>query len=400
MTQLFIAPSPPLKKRFLTRRSIGAATLLLLAAMALILGSRYVFDHQAALSAPVRASALTVAVTTPRVETWTEYMDVSGAIAPWQEASVRSLLTGQRLTEINVDVGSVVTRGQQLARYDTTMLVAELARGKAALAQAQAMAQQAQANQARALQLIEGGGISKQDLLQYQTTANVTKAQEAAASAQLILHEIDLQNASVQAPDDGTISARIATLGSVTPIGQELFRLIRQDRLQWEAEVTAAQVSSINIGQKVVVTLPDATRVIGSVRKIAPALDPQSRVALVYADLESGSNARAGMYTGGRISLGESNALVIPASALALHDGRNSVALVVERDGRHYVSLREVEVGRREGSSVEVISGLTAYELIVRAGTSLLNDQDSITLAAGMAMTASFIGLGSHEEAE
>jgi hypothetical protein len=69
----------------------------------------------------------------------------------------------------------------------------------------------------------------------------MTKAQEDVARAQLQARMIDVPRASVLAPNHGTISARTATPGSVAPVGQKLFRLIRQDRLQWQAEVTAAK---------------------------------------------------------------------------------------------------------------------------------------------------------------
>ncbi len=387
MSPPFTTPITVSKRRVLTKRKIAIAVLAAALSAAMVAGIAKRGNASAAPPPPV-ASALTVAVVRPRQAHWAESIDVSGAIAPWQEASIRSMLTGERLTQVEVDVGSVVRRGQLLARYDTKMLKAAAAQSAAALAQAQASAQQARTNETRALQMNDSGGISKQDLLQYRTTAQVTKAQEDAARAQLQARMIDLQNASILSPDDGTISARTATLGSVAPVGQELFRLIRQDRLQWQAEVTAAEVASILIGQHIVLLLPDNTQVRGTVGRIGPSLDPQSRVALIYADLEPGSHARAGMYTGGRIVLGESTALVIPASALAMHDGRNNVAVVVNRDGAERVSLREVGTGRREGNSVEVVYGLTGTERIVGNGAGLLNEGDLVTLASAPALSA------------
>jgi RND family efflux transporter MFP subunit len=327
------------------------------------------------------ASALTVRVVTPHHECWARSIEASGAIAPWQEASIRSLVAGARLAEVRVDVGDMVKRGQVLARYDTAMLQANVAQMVAALAQAEANAQQASTNESRALQMKDSGGISLQDLLQYRTAAAVTKAQVGVARAQLQARRLDLQNASVVAPDDGTISARTATLGSVTPVGEELFRLIRQDRLQWRAEVTAAEVSAVLPGQPVSLTLPDGSAAHGVVRRIAPALDPQSRVAIVYTDVESGSHPRAGMYAGGRVALGTSDALVVPASALAMHDGRSNVAVVVDRDGAQRVALLEVQTGRHEGSLVEIVRGLSGADRIVREGAGLLNEGDIVTLA-------------------
>jgi RND family efflux transporter MFP subunit len=384
MPQLFATRIAGFRRLATTwRRAVAAAiVLVLLAALGVVAAFRS--RPSGAAHAPA-ASALTVALLTPRHERWTRSIDASGAIVPWQEASIRSLVTGARLSEVRADVGEVVKHGQVLARYDTGMLQAEVAQTAAALAQAEASAQQASTNESRALQMKDSGGISKQDLLQYRTAAAVTKAQVEVARAQLQARRLDLRNASVVAPDDGTISARAATLGSVTPVGEELFRLIRQDRLQWRAEVTAAEVSAIAPGLHVALTLPNGSEARGVVRRIAPSLDPQSRVAIVYADLESGSHARAGMYASGRIALGESDALVVPASALAMHDGRSNVAVVVERGGVQRVTLREVQTGQRDGSRVEIVRGLADTEHIVREGAALLNEGDVVTLAPASA---------------
>ncbi|WP_341318653.1 efflux RND transporter periplasmic adaptor subunit [Paraburkholderia sp. IMGN_8] len=389
MSHSFTTRIAGLSRDATTRRRAAAAAfvaIVLLAALGTVIAFRAGSSDDAHATV---ASALTVAVVTPHHERWTRSIDASGAIAPWQEASIRSLVAGARLAEVRVDVGDTVKRGQVLARYDTAMLQANVAQMAAALAQAEANALQAGTNESRALQMKDSGGISMQDLLQYRTAAAVTKAQVGVARAQLQARRLDLQNASVVAPDDGTISARAATLGSVTPVGEELFRLIRQDRLQWRAEVTAAEVSAIVPGQPVSLTLPDGSAAHGVVSRIAPALDPQSRVVIVYADVEPGSHARAGMYTGGRVALGASDALVVPASALAMHDGRSNVAVVVARDGVQRVALREVQTGRREGSVVEIVRGLAGTDRIVREGAGLLNEGDIVTLAPAPVSTIS-----------
>src|SRR5690606_39080115 len=106
-----------------------------------------------------------------------------------------------------------------------------------------------------------------------------------------------------------------ATLGAVATNGQELFRLERQNRLEWRGEFTAAQLASIAIGQEVTLKLPDGHSAEARVRQIAPLLDTRSRLGLVYAAIEPGSMARAGMYVDGRITLPSSRAVVVPASS-------------------------------------------------------------------------------------
>lgn len=388
MSQLFTTRIAAFRRRAATRRHVVATVFVLAVFAALGSGIALMRSRPSDVAPAPAASALTVTLVKPQHERWGESIDVSGVIAPWQEATIRSLVTGARLSEVRVDVGDVVTRGEVLASYDTALLRADVAQMAAALAQAEASALQANTNESRALQMQDSGGISKQDLLQYRTAAAVTKAQVGVARAQLLARQLDLQNASVAAPDDGTISARAATLGSVTPVGEELFRLIRQNRLQWRAEATAAEVSAIAAGQSVSLTLPDGSTARGAVHRIAPSLDAQSRVLLVYVDLEPGSHARAGMYAGGRILLGESDALVVPALALAMHDGRSHVAVVAERGGVQRVTLREVQTGRREGGVVEIVHGLADTDSIVREGAALLNEGDVVTLTPGPAPMA------------
>src|SRR5690606_17241047 len=130
------------------------------------------------------------------------------------------------------------------ARFDTSTLRAEEAQLVAALAQARGVAAQADANRARALQLKGSGGISEQEVQRYVTEAITAEAQVASAQAQLEAKRLQLRQADVTAPDDGVISARAATLGAVATNGQELFRLVRQNRLEWRGEFTAAQLAS------------------------------------------------------------------------------------------------------------------------------------------------------------
>ena len=70
----------------------------------------------------------------------------------------------------------------------------------------------------------------------------------AAAEARLASKRLQLTYATVVAPDAGVVSARTATLGAVASVGQELFRLIRGNRLEWRAEVTASELARIRPG--------------------------------------------------------------------------------------------------------------------------------------------------------
>jgi RND family efflux transporter MFP subunit len=168
-------------------------------------------------------------------------------------------------------------------------------------------------------------------------------------------------------------------------VGQELFRLIRQNRLEWRGELTAQQLAQIQPGQEIILSLPEGTVATAHVRETAPELDSQSRLGMVYADLVPGSHARAGMYADGRVVLRESPALAVPAESVVIRDGRSYVATVTEVGGVPRVRMQAVSVGRRQGGNAEIIQGLKADDQVIIQGAGFLNDGDVVRLAPGTA---------------
>ena len=289
-----------------------------------------------------------------------------------------SEVIGLRLVEVSAEVGDVVHRGQLVARFDTDMLKTDEAQLMATLTQAEANAAQAEENRERAALLQENGGLSKQDILQNQTQALTTKAQVDTVKAQLAAKRIQLRYAEVTAPDDGIISSRNATLGTVYSIGQELFKLIRQNRMEWRGELTAEQLAKIKIGQSIQLELPDGSHATAKVRKIASSLDSQSRLGTLFADVEPGSLSRAGMYANGRILLTQSPALVVPAASVIIRDGHSYVVKLNENKEISEVKLQRVVTGRRQGQDVEILEGLDENAQVVAQGAGFLNDGDLV----------------------
>lgn len=356
---------------------------LLVAAAVVAAGAALVaaLPRAVATTPPAASPALTVTVAAARQVTWPAVLDATGTIAPWQEAIVGSQAEGLRLTEVNVNVGDTVKRGQVLARYDDTGLRAEAAQLRAATVQARATATQANANAQRALALRSSGGISEQEVQQYLTQAETARAQVEIAQAQLEAKQVQLRHANVLAPDDGVISARSASLGAVGAGSQELFRLIRQRRLEWRGEVTAMQLLDIVEGQRVELSLPDGGSATARVRQTAPALDARSRMGMVYADITRPGSTRAGMYAAGRIVLAQRPAMVVPAPSVVIRDGRSYVFKVQEEGGAAHVAAQAVTLGRRQGGEVEIMEALREGERVVAQGAGLLSDGDVVRIA-------------------
>ena len=332
-------------------------------------------------------ASLTVALAAPAQVNWQETMQVAGGIHAWQEASVGAEVSGLRLVQVNVDVGDQVRRGQLLARFDDATMLAAVNQQKAVLAQVQASAAEAQANAARAASLRKNGALSEQNIVQYETRARVALAEVESARARLHSQELALSYTRVLAPDDGVISSRSAMLGSVAGPGTELFRLVRQNRIEWRAEVPAAQLARIQIGQSVTVELQDGTSVVGTVRQIAPMLNENTRVGIAYVELDPANpgSARPGMYANGTIALGARPAMTVPASAIVLRDGHEYVFTV---DANQQVVQNKVTIGRRSGSDVEIVSGLDANMGVVTSGAPFLNDGDLVRVSETVAAVA------------
>jgi RND family efflux transporter MFP subunit len=328
------------------------------------------------------APALTVTAAKAELAMWPEVVRAAGAIEPWQEAVVSAQLGGERLVEILAEVGDTVLAGQVLARFDTATLRAEEAELSASVLEAQAALAEAEANRERALALKERSLVSEQDVTRQVTQADVARARLAAAEARLATKRLEISYADVEAPDAGSVSARLATLGAVPQSGDELFRLIRQSRLEWRGELTAQQLARVAVGDEVELTLPGGERVSATVRQLAPRLRDETRLALVYADLPQDTAARAGMYAEGTVLLEESEALVVPSSSVVIRDGRNYAFVLAGDDGLARVTASQVEVGRRAGALVEIRRGLAPGARVVAEGAGFLNDGDVVRVVA------------------
>lgn len=325
-------------------------------------------------------AALSVQAVSPRRETLARTLSASGGLAAWQEVVIGAETQGLRLVEVAVQVGDRVRRGQLLARLQSDTLAAERAATQAALAEAEAVLAQARLEAERDRALQAGGALSAQQLQQTLTAETTARTRVQALKARLQADEVRLAQTRLLAPDDGLISARLATVGAVAQPGQELFRLIRQGRIEWRAELSGADMARLSPGTAVRLTPAGTDTVLeGRVRQIAPTVDPATRQGLVYVDLTPGAAAspvaRPGMLARGEFQLGGSEALTLPQGAVLLREGF-SIVMRIEADAR----VREVKVrtGRRVGDRVEILEGLDAQARVVAQGAGFLGDGDRV----------------------
>ena len=374
----------------LQRNTLVALTVAALFGAALVAFGVRAADDKKPASAP--KPALTVTVTKPQVASLPLRISANGNIAPWQEASIGTEANGLRLADVRVNVGDVVKRGQVLATFAPDSVQADVAQIRASVAEAEATLAEAAANAQRARELDSTGALSAQQINQYVTAERTAQARLQAQRAAAQVQQLRLRQTQVLAPDNGVISARSATVGAVLPAGQELFRLIRQGRLEWRAEVAAADLARLKPGLPVSLSVNTAAAgttatapIAGRVRMVAPTVDAQTRNGIVYVDLVAPGEARAGMFARGDFEIGTGQGLTLPQSAVQLRDGFSYV-LRVGADSK--VSEAKVAVGRRIGDRIEITGGLDAASRVVASGGGFLGDGDTVRVVEATTASA------------
>lgn len=326
------------------------------------------------------AEALTVATAPVALRAIPRAVSASGTVHPWQELPIGAETGGAAVVALFVDEGDTVRSGQPLAQLNDRVLRAQLAQQEAAVAEAHATLVEAKANLDRAEEMRRKDATSAQSL-------DARRAAQATASARLAVAEAGraetaarLAQLRIAAPADGYVSSRTIEIGQVVAAGQELFRIVRDGRLELHAEVPETELARLSEGQVARVSADGAGEIAASVRLVAPSVDRRTRMGIVHLALPSSSGLRPGMYARAEISLGQAPALVVPQAAVIFREGRAGVFVV---DAAGVAAFRPVETGARFGKDVEITGGLEAGLHVATEGAGFLEDGDRVRVAEG-----------------
>jgi HlyD family secretion protein len=318
---------------------------------------------------------MTITTLPVRSEDIVRTVPATGSIFPWQEVIVAAEVGGYRVAAVLVDVGTRVQQGQPLVRLSGDMLQADLDSRTAALRSAEAAEVNAAAALRRGETVSTSGALSAADL-------DRLKADFVAAQARVETARVDLRTAAlrvrygtVTAPDSGTVTSRTVSVGQIAQAGQEMLRMLRQNRVEWRAEVPESQLSRVKVGQAVKVTAVDGTVLTGAVRAVAPTVQTNNRTGIAYVDIVGGGEARPGMFARGAIEAGSGPALLVPVASVVMQDGYSYVFVV--KPG-NTVERRLVLQAGVHGDYLEVASGVTAGEVLAVKGAGFLKDGDTV----------------------
>ena len=352
--------------------------------------------------APVAAPRVTVSKVVPTEII--EKIDVAGTFAAQEDVFISPQVEGLQISEILVDEGDKVAKGQVLARLNRATLDAQLAQWNATLAVADASIAQAassvtQAEAAlslsapalgRAQDLVKMGAGTTAVLEQRQSDQRGNEARLASAKSGLVLAKADktskeaqrnellvrISRADVVAPVNGTVTRRAARLGAIASASADpMFRLAANGIVELEADVPEIKLSKVKPDQPAQVVVGEDVTLTGKVRRVLPEVDKTTRLGKVRISLPEDQRIHIGAFARGTIELARRNVLAVPAAAV-LYEGGEAVIQTVS-DG--HVTTKKVTLGLMVDGKVEIASGLTAGETIIERAGAFLRSGDAVS---------------------
>ncbi len=284
------------------------------------------------------------------------FEEVVGTVRPRKEAQVAAKVTG-RVLEMKAVPGLEVEQGEVLAKLEVGELEAALQRAEAALAQADRELE-------RYRKLRQTGAATEAEFEQVESQRRIAAATVAETRTMV-------ENATVTAPFDGTVTRKLLEPGDLASPGRPLFAMEDSSLLRLEINVAESLAGGLSLGDSFRVEVAGAGADLeGSVSEIAPSADVGSRTFSVKLDLPENDQLRAGQFGRAFLPRGERQALTVPDGAVVSR-GQMDYVFVVE-DGA--VRLRIVRTGASRDGEIEILAGLDGGEAIVPAPPAELRD--------------------------
>lgn len=308
---------------------------------------------------PAAERVITVEAQAVTVDTVLEDIRAVGTLGPDEAVTVSPEIAG-RIDRIHFSEGDEVAEGTALVTLDSATLRAELDKARSDLS----LAEQ---NRERAMTLAQRG------------TGTLRARDEAVAAyqvaqAELALAQARLEKATITAPFAGVVGLRAVSVGAYVTPGTRIVELAKIDPIKVDFRVPELVLSSLRPGQPIRVTvdaLPGETFE-GEIYVIDPIVDENGRAVRLRARIPNTDRLlRPGLFARVRIVVeSRENAVLVPESAVFAEGQQRFVYRVVDERA----VLTPVGLGHRRPGQVEVVSGLSAGDVVVTAGHQQLRD--------------------------
>lgn len=373
-------PAPSQTGRGFSKRAIAIlAIVIACAVLAIASGVRSRLKVETRLRESTQASALPyVDVVSPKANAGADEIALPGSTSAFNDTPIYARTSGY-VKQWYVDIGARVRKGQLLATIETPELDQQLRQARADLENAEANLQLATTTAARWQHLLETDSVSHQET--DQAVSDLRSKQALVNSGKANVERLEqLQGFErVTAPFDGVVTARNTDIGALVQAGdnsgpKELFHMAAIQTLRVYVAVPEIYAASVKTGEQAKLTLdafPGET-LTGTIVRNADAIDAASRTLNVEVDvLNPTGRLLPGAYAFVHLRVSpHPGSVTIPSNALLFR--AEGLRAGVVRNG--HVELTPISIGQDYGSTVEVISGLTARDpVIVNPSDSLVN---------------------------
>lgn len=329
-------------------------------------------EEKAAGGSRQTVTAATVTLTNLR-----RTVTASGTVSAWEEVPVAAETGGLTAVAVYVDEGSYVRQGQVLVQMNDVLLRAQLRQQQAQVQLGEANVARDDAALERAQQLKARGFLSQASLDTALANQRASNANLAAARATLAQTQTHLAQATIRAPVAGLIISRSVTKGQIISAGTELFRMVRDGRLELDAQVPETELAQVRAGQSATVTSSEAGTTAGTVRIVTPEVNASTRLGLARISLSPGAQLRPGMFARADIDVGDQPATTVPTGAVLYRDNKPGVFTLVA-DGR--VHFQPVVILSRTDTQTAV-TGVNVGAQVIVSGAGFLNEGDRVNVA-------------------
>lgn len=345
----------------------------------------------------VASTAVRVEVMKPRVLSSDRELALPGTVRALEQTKIYPRTTGY-VRKWTVDIGDKVTAGQVLVEIDAPDLDAQLGQARAQLAQAQAAVNQvlaqskySKSNTQRYETLADQKLVSQSQVEQTQAQASTDEASVLAAQSNVAAQQANVRRLvetqgflKVLAPFAGTVTSRSIERGDLVSETKttELYTIAATDPVRVFVEVPQTVVASVTPGAPAEITVREypGRKFTGKITRSAGALDPDLHTMTTEVQVPNADGAlKPGMYVQAALSFPVPHRVVeIPSTALYSDSQGLRVAIVDPQQKLHYLPIT---IERDTGATLQVSTGLTGDEKLIKIAVPGLAEGDSLEVA-------------------
>jgi RND family efflux transporter MFP subunit len=326
----------------------------------------------------------TVVIATPEQITNSNTLSLTGSFTPTQQSALSPRVDGL-ITELLVDVGDNVKKGDKLMVLDAALIRLSISEQKALVEQTKVQQQEAQRLVSEAERLLKQRHISQTELAKRKADLAQSKAQVSEATAALATMQETLTRHTLYAPFPGVISDKAVEVGEWVSKGDAALSLTNLDSLFLDIKVPQEHFSMIDANTRVTIQ-PDTNPTLNielPITKVIPVSDQRSRAFLIRVEIDAtehkliaGTSAEVVV----QLPSDTEKAVIVPRDGLLIHpDGGHSV-FVIDNDNIAHRKIINVDGVRQNG--VLIKSGINIDDKVVIRGNEVLHQGDRVTIEA------------------